>query len=245
MFLPLDPATHVVRHHGPFKIRRMHPGAMLNDPADGGWGGLGLIDHADLSPGLNVAMHEHRNDEIISYLRHGAMIHRDSTGVTEVVRPDRLMVMNAGSGFQHEETVPGPDNVRMLQIFVRPNAAEMAPGVQFRDLGAAYSDNAWRLLVGPPDSTAPASVRQDLFLYDARLQQGASLKLPFREGFDRWFYVFDGSVTLGGHNMTTHDAVGIVDEADANITAHADSDIVVFLVDRTAPASRSGTLSGQ
>lgn len=165
MFLPLDPNTHSGRHHGPFKIRRIHPGAMLNDPADGGWGGLGLIDHANLSPGLKVGMHEHRNDEIISYLRQGEMIHRDSTGATETVRPDRIMVMNAGSGFQHEETVPGPDNVRMLQIFVRPNAAEMAPGVQFQDLTDVHSDNAWRLLVGPPGSTAPTFVRQELLFF--------------------------------------------------------------------------------
>ncbi len=245
MILPLDPASHVGRQHGPFRIRRMHPGAMLGNPADGGFGPLGLIDHADLSPGLKVEMHEHRNDEIISYLREGEMIHRDSSGGTEAVRPDRLMVMNAGSGFSHEETVPGPSNVRMLQIFVRPSQPDLAPGVQFQDLGAVHSIDSWRLLAGPDGSGAPATVRQQVYLHDTRLTVGASVTLPERAGFDVWLYVFSGAVTLNGHVMKAHDAVGMVDTCDIAVTATEASDLVHFLIDRRAPASRAGTLSGR
>jgi quercetin 2,3-dioxygenase len=244
MLLPLDPATHMSRAHGPFQIRRMHPGAMLGDPADGGFGGLGLIDRANLSPGLKVAMHEHRNDEIISYLREGTMVHQDSTGITEEVRPNRLMVMNAGSGFSHEETVPGPGNVHMLQIFVRPSEAELVPGVHFRDLGETYSMNNWRLLFGPEGSGAPGTVRQQVLLHDARLEAGRSLDLPVRPGFDGWLYVFDGSVVIEGHAMQAHDAMALIDHGPATVSAAATSDLVLFLVDRKSSSSRAGTLSG-
>jgi quercetin 2,3-dioxygenase len=245
MLLPLDPATHISRASGPFQIRRMHPGAMLGDPGDGGFGGLGLIDRANLSPGLKVAMHEHRNDEIISYLREGVMVHRDSTGVTEEVRPNRLMVMNAGAGFSHEETVPGPGNVRMLQIFVRPSAADLAPGVQFHELGQTYSPNHWRLLAGPEDAGAVGVVRQQILLHDVRLEAGQSLPLPMKPGFDGWLYVFDGSVTLDGQAIQAHDATALIDHPQATVTATTTSDLVLFLVDRNAPASRAGTLSGR
>ena len=51
-------------------------------------------------------MHEHRNDEIISYMRAGRMQHTDSAGRSEGRRSsDLLMVMNAGRGFSHEEEV--------------------------------------------------------------------------------------------------------------------------------------------
>jgi quercetin 2,3-dioxygenase len=245
MLIPLDPSTHMSRAHGPFQIRRMHPGAMLGDPADGGFGGLGLIDRADLSPGLKVAMHEHRNDEIVSYLRQGVMVHQDSTGVTEDVRPDRLMVMNAGSGLSHEEAVPGPGNVRMLQIFVRPAEPDLPPGVRFHDLGGAYSINRWRLLAGPEGSGAPGMVRQQALLHDVRLEAGRSLALPALPGFDGWLYVFDGSVMLDGRAMQAHDAMALIDHGQATVTAAADSDLVLFLIDRKAPASRAGTLSGR
>jgi quercetin 2,3-dioxygenase len=246
MITQLDPATHMQRLHGPFQIRRMHPGLMLGDPQNGGFGGLGLIDRANLSPGLTVGMHEHRNDEIISYLREGAMIHRDSSGVTQEVRPNRLMVMNAGEGFSHEENVPGPGNVHMLQIFVRPSAPDLKPRVQFVDFDATHSVDAWRLLSGPEGSGAPTTVRQQLYLHDARLEAGATLALPQRQGFDLWLYVFDGDVTLQGRRLTAHDAVAITgDEHPLVVAANSASDLVLFEVDRFAPASRAGTLSGR
>ncbi len=246
MITQLDPSTHMQRAHGPFQIRRMHPGLMLGDRQDGGFGGLGLIDRANLSPGLTVGMHEHRNDEIISYLREGAMIHRDSSGVTEEVRPDRLMVMNAGKGFSHEENVPGPGNVHMLQIFARPSAPDLKPGVQLVDLDATHSIGAWRLLSGPEGSGAPTTVRQRLYLHDTRLEAGATLALPQRQGFDHWLYVFDGDVTLQGRRLAAHDAVAITgEEPPLVVAAQAVSDLVLFEIDRAAPASRAGTLSGQ
>jgi quercetin 2,3-dioxygenase len=245
MLLPLDPATHMSRASGPFQIRRMQPGAMLGNPSDGGFGGLGLIDRANLSPGLKVAMHEHRNDEIISYLREGVMVHQDSTGVTEEVRPNRLMVMSAGAGFSHEETVPGPSNVQMLQIFVRPSAAELTPGVQFHELDETHSVNRWRLLAGPEGSGAVGFVRQEVLLHDVRLETGQALALPARPGFDGWLYVFAGSVMLDGRSMQTHDAMGLIDHSAATVTASSTSDLVCFLIDRKATASRAGTLSGR
>jgi quercetin 2,3-dioxygenase len=245
MIAHLDTSTHILREQGPFKIRRMHPGAMLGNAADGGFGGLGLIDHANLSPGLTVGMHEHRNDEIISYLREGVMVHRDSTGATEEVRPNRLMVMNAGAGFSHEEHVPGPANVRMLQIFVRPSAPDLMPGVQFVDLADTYSLNQWRLLSGPEGSGALTTVRQTLMLHDVRLEAGQNLALPKQAGFDAWLYVFAGQVTLSDMPLATNDAVAIAGEQSLTLHADTTSDLVMFLVDRAAPASRAGTLSGR
>jgi quercetin 2,3-dioxygenase len=245
MITPLDPSTHTVREQGPFKIRRMHPGAMLGNAADGGFGGLGLIDHANLSPGLTVGMHEHRNDEIISYLREGVMVHQDSTGATEEVRPNRLMVMNAGAGFSHEEHVPGPANVRMLQIFVRPSAPNLTPGVQFVDLAETYSLNRWRLLSGPEGSGALTTIRQTLMLHDVRLEAGRPLALLEQAGLDAWLYVFGGQVTLGDMPLATNDAVAIMGQQSLTLHADTTSDLVLFLIDRTAPVSRAGTLGGR
>jgi len=245
MLTRLDPSTHTLRDNGQFQIRRIHPGTMLGNPADGAFGGLGLVDHAQLSPGLTVRMHEHRNDEIISYLRQGAMVHRDSSGAPEEVRPNRLMVMNAGSGFSHEEHVPGPDTVRMLQIFVRPHSPELTPNVQFAELADVHSMNSWRLLAGPEGSGAPSTVRQEVVLHDARLNAGHSIALPQRSGFDGWLYVFDGAVILGGQRLETNDAVAIAGETELAVHAETTSDLVLFLADRTAPGTRAGTLSGQ
>src|SRR6266851_6660603 len=174
----VSPDTHLVRDHGPFQLRRIRPGVALGRTDDTGFGGLGLIDHARLQPGLVVKMHEHRNDEIISYMRSSRMQHTDSAGRSEVISPDRLMVMNAGAGFSHEEAVIGGDPIEMLQIFVRPEAANMKPDVQFVGLDEATRLDRWRLLVGPAGSAAPSFVRQAIYLYDTHLSAGGSIDLP-------------------------------------------------------------------
>jgi redox-sensitive bicupin YhaK (pirin superfamily) len=239
------PDTHLIRAHGPFQLRRIRPGVALGRADDTGFGGLGLIDHARLQPGLVVKMHEHRNDEIISYLRSGRMQHTDSAGRREVISPERLMVMNAGSGFSHEEAVVGDDPIEMLQIFVRPEAANMAPGVQFVGLDESASIDRWRLLAGPLGSGAPSFVRQAIYLYDTHLSAGGSIGLPTVPGYDRWLYVFRGAVSVGDEQAETHTALTIgADETAPDVTAIREADLVLFLVDRQASFSRAGTMSG-
>ncbi|CAN7568485.1 pirin family protein [Phyllobacterium sp. LjRoot231] len=241
----VPPDTHLVTAQGPFQLRRIRPGISLGQRDDAGFGGLGLIDHARLQPGLVVKMHEHRNDEIISYMRSGRMQHTDSAGRSEVISPDRLMVMNAGRGFSHEEEVAGGDQIEMLQIFVRPEAANMEPGVQFIDLDEATRNNQWRLLTGPVGSAAPSFVRQAIYLYDTHLSAGESIDLPTVPGFDRWLYVFRGAVSVGDKHAETHTALTIsADQTTIEVTASQEADLVLFLVDRQAPFSRAGTMSG-
>lgn len=239
------PETHLLRGQGAFRLRVIRPGIALGRADDTGFGGLGRIDHARLRPGMAVRMHEHRDDEIVSYLRSGRMRHGDLAGGATVISPDRLMVMNAGRGFSHEEAVVGDEEIEMLQIFVRPETSGLEPGVQFVDLHEAGRADRWRLLTGPAGSAAPSFVRQAVHLYDAHLPAGESVALPAVPGLDRWLYVFRGDVSAGGKRAATHTAL-TVSAADAapEVTAAVDTDLVLFLVDRGAPYSRDGTLSG-
>ena len=136
---------------GGFGIEILYPG--LAEPGDdGGLGAIGRIDHAQVTAGTVIKMHPHRDDEILTYLRHGTVRHRDSVGHLEEISPTHLMLMNAGHRFEHEEEVlEGP--LEALQIFLRPRAVDLDPLVQFHDFGAALSEGAWRLLAAP---TSPA-----------------------------------------------------------------------------------------
>jgi redox-sensitive bicupin YhaK (pirin superfamily) len=241
----VSPETHQVRSHGPFQLRRIHPGISLNQRDDAGFGGLGVIDHARLQPGLVVRMHEHRNDEIISYMRSGRMQHTDSAGRSEVISSGRLMVMNAGRGFHHEEKVLGDDQIEMLQIFVRPEAADAEPNVQFVALDEVERNDQWRLLTGPEGSGAPTFVRQAVYLYDTHLPAGRSIDLPSKPGFDRWLYVFRGNIGAGEQEAGKHTALMFADDGNSpRVDANEDADLVLFLVDRNARFSRGGTISG-
>jgi quercetin 2,3-dioxygenase len=235
-------------HRGPFKIDRLTPGGILDSSdaaTDTGLGGLGLIDHAHLEAGLLVGMHEHRNDEIISYLRHGEMIHRDTQGDSRTLRRDFVMVMNAGSGISHEESVPS-GTVEMLQIFIRPVSENLPPRLQFHDFSGASSANQWRSIAGPTGQDAPLQIRQQLRLFDTQLEANLTLDLPMDSRFPRPFlYVFDGAIRLGESKMNKGDAATWNADEIKQVTALENgASLVLFLIDMSAPASRSGTLSG-
>lgn len=51
--------------------------------------------------------HAHRDDEILSYMRSGKMIHSDTVGHLEELTNTRMMI-NAGYTFQHEERMAEP-----------------------------------------------------------------------------------------------------------------------------------------
>ena len=191
---------------GGFQVRRVLPGLCLQNANDPGFGPLGAFDHARLQPGVVVAMHQHRNDEILSYMREGTMLHEDTSGARLPLTPTHFAVMNAGSGMWHEERVPedgGP--VEMLQIFVRPREAELPPNFQHREFPQTESRNAWRLLTGPEQSNAPFTLRNAVWIHDAHLER-ASLRTPFVAGLDGHLYVFRGEVSVNDHHLAKGDS---------------------------------------
>lgn len=110
--------------------------------------------------------------EILTYLRSGRVLHRDTVGDAEEISAARLMLMNAGAEFQHEELVqPDGEVLRGLQIFLRPSEGGLAPKVQFHDFGDPVSHGAWRRVIGP-EETAPLVVRSRSRIDDGRFSPG-------------------------------------------------------------------------
>ena len=232
--------------HGPFQIRRIRPGITLGNSDDLGFGPLGLIDHANLGPGLLVRMHEHRNDEILSYVRSCTLWHEDTHGGRLPISATQLVVMNAGSGISHEESIPHDgESVEMLQIFIRPSEANLTPNFQSHRLESATSSEESRLIAGPAESNAPLSVRNQVWVYDRRAVSGA-IDVPFESKLDSFLYVFSGAIRIVGDVvLSAGDCFTIVaGDEFPELIAIEPCDLVLFRVDRHTKFSRAGTLSG-
>ncbi len=233
-----------VHRQGPFVIRRIRPGSILGRDADPAFGPLSVIDHANLAKGTLVSMHQHRNDEILSYMWRGSMVHEDSAGNRIVVSPEKLMMMNAGKGFWHEESTPDTE-VEMLQIFVRPREADLPGMVHFHDRAGALAQGTWHMIGGPEDGGAPLKIRQLVIFYEARLVKGQEVRVPVAEGMTPWLYVMDGAVRAGSVELGKGDALTDLDAPLPAIRAEGQTTLVAFLVDQSAPASAAGTISGR
>ncbi|CAI0941161.1 pirin family protein [Serratia ficaria] len=230
---------------GEFGIEILWPG-MAESSDDSGIGAIGRIDHAKIKPGTVIAMHPHKDDEILTYMRKGRMLHLDTVDNEEEISNTRLMLMNAGHTFQHEERILGEGNSAMecLQIFVRPKEPDLSPQVQFHDFDTVYSENAWRVIAGPMD--APLIFRAQVWLHDAHLQQGNQLTLPATPttGVVRLLYVFKGSATVGENHLKSGESVIINDDNKHQVVADEDTDLVLFTTDPTAKVFRGGMFSG-
>jgi redox-sensitive bicupin YhaK (pirin superfamily) len=225
-----------------FSLEILYPG-MTFGGNDSGIGAVGRIDRARIHPGHTIAMHPHRDDEILTYVRTGSMLHKDTVGNREEIRPARLMMMNAGQTFQHEETILGSEPQEALQIFLRPRAPDLEPKVQFHEFGDAVSLDAWRLLAAPEG--APFEVRAQVWVHDVRLCADRTLAIPAVPASVpiRLLYVFSGKVEIGGVTLQSGEGAFLA-ESDTVVKAMSDADLVLFSTDTTAGVFRGGMFSG-
>ncbi|SMO86051.1 pirin family protein [Fodinibius sediminis] len=227
---------------GPFTSRFLPLGRTIPDANDHGIAQIGRLEHAILEGGALVPMHLHQNEEILSYIRKGTMHHKDSDGNDIPILNKHLMLMNAGSGIQHEEGVrEGDETVEMLQIFIRPKADNLKPKVQFYEPDVINSRNKWRLLAGHEQSEAPMLFRSEVLFYDLHLQEGNIIQSPKLQGLTGFMYLFSGSVTIEDHTeMVGEGDQVIIKDEQLILKANEDSNIVFFVLDESAPYSRNG-----
>ena len=236
------PRTDISQNQGKFRIHFNYPGRAVPDHDDHGYGPLATVVESFMDPGTLIRMHQHRNEEIISWVPDGVMRHDDRQGNELVTDSDHLMVMNAGSGFWHsEETLADDPPLRMLQIFVRPHSLNLEPGIQHEPIPKSVTGE-WRHLFGPEETEAPLYVRTDVDFYDCRLDASATTTLPSRSGWHTYLYVFEGSVEVGKESIGYTESALVADDRDVTVTAREDSSIVAFVINPDAPVTRQGTI---
>ena len=236
------PRTTHSQNQGTFRMHFNFPGQAVPNHDDHGYGPLSTVVESFLDPGTLIRMHQHRNEEIISWVPEGVMRHEDRQGNSLVTDCDHLMVMGAGSGFWHsEETLADDPPLRMLQIFVRPHSLDLEPAIQHEPIPDS-SPNEWRHLFGPEGTDASLSVRNEVDLHDCRLAAGETVTVPTKEGWDTYLYVFEGEVDLSGQSLGYTESAVLAGDGQATVTAREDSILVAFSLDPDAPITRQGTI---
>ncbi|MBR0679070.1 pirin family protein [Roseomonas eburnea] len=159
--------------------------------------------------GLDVRPHPHIGLSTVTYLFEGEILHRDSLGSAQPIRPGELNWMTAGRGIVHSERTDPAQRSQKRRMFgiqswvALPKHAEgTTPGFAHHEAGELplVDDQGvrMRLIAGEGwGLRAPVAVSSPLFYADAALSAGARLPLP--EGHDeRGAYVVEGSVEVAG-----------------------------------------------
>ena len=246
MLTKIDATIKYGKQHGGFGIQILYPGLILPQLNDTGISTIGRIDHARIAPGSLIPMHPHRDDEILTYLRAGKVLHRDFEGLTAIVSNQNLMMMNAGVKFQHEELVLEDGGIlEGLQIFIRPETAGLKQQVQFHELPAVYSINQWRKIAGK-GMDYPLQIRSDTWLMDMRLDQGVTGRLPQppAENTAFLFYVFSGEIQVNEDIILAAGESVWIENEEPIFNSLSTSDIVLFMTRIGASHFDGGMYSG-
>jgi quercetin 2,3-dioxygenase len=246
MLTKIDTTIKYGKQHGGFGIQILYPGLIRPQLRDTGFSTLGRIDHARITPGTLIPMHPHKDDEILTYLRSGKVKHLDSEGFTNIISNQKLMMMNAGTNFYHEESVlEEGDILEGLQIFIRPATGGLQPQVQFHELQEAYSTNQWRKIAGKGEAY-PLQIRSNTWLMDVRLEKGEKVLLPEipAENMAFLFYLFNGEILVNDNmHLATGESV-LIEQENPAFSALETSDIILFITATDAVHFDGGMYSG-
>ncbi len=192
---------------GGLSIRRALPTRAL--PMVGAWCFLDHLGPATLAPGqeMRVAPHPHIGLQTFSWMIEGEILHRDSLGCVQVIRPGQVNLMTAGRGIAHsEELLPGAERLHMTQLWIAlpDGARHMAPAFEHHPVLPVMQRDGVRITVIAGTclgATAPMQFHSPLVGVDVVAHGPAATTLPLDRAFEHGVLVLRGEVTVDGEAL--------------------------------------------
>jgi redox-sensitive bicupin YhaK (pirin superfamily) len=212
-------------NHGWLNARHHFSFANYYNPKRMGFGALRVINDDIIKAGAGFDTHPHRDMEIITYVRNGAITHRDSRGnVGRTVAGD-VQVMSAGTGIYHSEFNLESEDTTLYQIWIEPNKTGVEPRWDAMEFPTEEAEGGLTLLVSG-DGRAPLQIHQDATIHTGRINAGNKLEHSIKHQV--YLLVSIGTVVLDGHTLKQGDGAEIRDVDSFSLKAVTDTDVLVI-----------------
>lgn len=193
------------------------------------WGSLRVWNDDEIQAGQGFPTHGHEDMEIITYVRKGAITHRDSLGNEGRTEAGDVQVMSAGSGIRHSEYNHEDETTTLFQIWIIPDESGGDP-----DWGARPFPKADRagdfipLASGFKSDSDALPIRTKARVLGATVKKGESITYT-PDAADRHLYLVPakGKVEIADVVANERDGVAITDLSSVTITALEDSELVL------------------
>ena len=207
--------------HGWLNSHHTFSFANYYDPKHMGFRALRVLNDDRVAPGKGFGAHGHRDMEILSYVLEGKLAHKDSMGQQEVLLPNMVQAMSAGTGVVHSEfNGSSSEPVHFFQIWIEPAVQDVKPAYQQFGYAPEEKRGRLRLIAGPDKNPgeAAAFIHQDARMYACVLAPGESIEQPIVKGRHAWVHCAQGHITLNGHPMKDGDGAAVSDESALTIS---------------------------
>jgi len=215
-------------NHGWLDAKHHFSFANYHDPDRVHWGNLRVWNDDTIQPGTGFPPHPHRDMEIITYVRKGAITHQDSLGNKGRTEAGDVQVMSAGTGIRHSEYNVEDEVTQIFQIWIIPTRQGDKP--QWGARPFPRDDRAGRFVVlasGYDNDNDALPIRTDARVIGATIRAGETIDYPL--GKDRKAYLVPatGAVEIEGVRVNARDGAAISDLETLRVTAIEDSEVVL------------------
>jgi len=215
-------------NHGWLDAKHHFSFASYHDPARTHWGNLRVWNDDTIAPNTGFPPHPHRDMEIITYVREGAITHQDNLGNMGRTEAGDVQVMSAGTGITHSEYNREDIVTRIFQIWIIPTRGGEKPAWGARPFPKAERSGQFVTLAsGYQNDNDALPIRTDARVVGATLKAGETATYPL--GKDRKAYLVpaSGAIRIDDVQVNARDGAAISDMESVTITAIEDSEIVL------------------
>jgi redox-sensitive bicupin YhaK (pirin superfamily) len=191
------------------------------NPERVGFGALLVINDDTIAGNTGFPTHGHDNMEIITYVKSGAITHKDSLGNQGVTGAGDVQVMSAGTGVKHSEYNLEAGETTLYQIWIVPNKKNVAPRWEAAAFPkAVIHEGGLPLLVSgrtEDEGKGALFIHQDAAISGGVIAQGVSVSQPVK--YQAYVLASKGACEINGVTLSQGDGAQIMDEKLLNIKA--------------------------
>jgi quercetin 2,3-dioxygenase len=222
-FASLGAANHGwLNAHHHFSFADYHDEERMN------WGAIRVWNDDEIAPRSGFPPHPHRDMEIITYVRTGAITHKDSLGNQGRTGAGDVQVMSAGAGIRHAEYNLEDETTTLFQIWIMPRTGGGQPSWGAKPF--PKGDRAGKLIVlasGYDADKDALRIRADARLLGGTVKAGDSVTYDSGEGRHLYLVPTTGRIDIDGTVFEARDGAAIIGGAPVTITALEDAEIIL------------------
>ncbi|WP_180058903.1 pirin family protein [Acinetobacter sp. YH12227] len=199
-----------------------------------------FLDHAGpvhfpQGDGLDVGPHPHIGLQTFTWMIDGTMMHTDSLGTYQLIRPKQVNLMTAGYGISHTEVAPDTEtqmHAAQLWIALPDDKINMAPQFDhYPELPVVSQDGIeFTVLVGEFLTTkSPVQVHTELLGVDLQANESTTTQLVLNPKYEYGFMALEGTATINGHELNDDNMVILEPGlSQVKVDVHAGSRILLL-----------------
>jgi quercetin 2,3-dioxygenase len=212
--------------HGWLDARHHFSFANYHDPSRMGWGRIRVWNDDRIAAQSGFPPHPHRDMEIVTYVRTGAITHQDSMGNKGRTAAGDVQVMSAGTGVTHAEFNLEDEETTLFQIWIETDKPGAQPSWGAKPFPKDARDGQFQLLASGERDNGALAINANARILGATLKAGETIE--FDASPDRHLYLVpSGRVKVNGVVAQPRDGVAVTGEDKLRIEAEEDAELVL------------------